>query len=105
MPVKVGLIIKHSPKFWPIGRHCRTVQWMDVFDWNSNIYTVLKLPFRKLIITPICWNLNVSCYHCTNWTKAILEYIYFGTIELKWLENLWNHENMFETGIVRANET
>ena len=26
------------------------------------------------------------------------------TVELQWLEHLWNHENMFETGVVRANE-
>ena len=26
------------------------------------------------------------------------------TVELPWLEHLWNHENMFETGVVRANE-
>ena len=26
------------------------------------------------------------------------------TVEFQWLEHLWNHENMFETGIVRANE-
>ena len=25
------------------------------------------------------------------------------TVELQWLEHLWNHENMFETGVVRAN--
>ena len=25
-------------------------------------------------------------------------------VELQWLEHLWNHKNMFETGIVRANE-
>ena len=24
------------------------------------------------------------------------------TVELQWLEHLWNHENMFETGVVRA---
>ena len=24
--------------------------------------------------------------------------------ELQWLEHLWNHENMFETGVVQANE-
>ena len=23
------------------------------------------------------------------------------TVELQWLEHLWNHENMFETGMVR----
>ena len=26
------------------------------------------------------------------------------TVELQWLEHLWNHENMFETGVFRANE-
>ena len=26
------------------------------------------------------------------------------TVELQWLEYLWNHENMFETGVVRSNE-
>ena len=26
------------------------------------------------------------------------------TVEFQWLEHLWSHENMFETGVVRANE-
>ena len=26
------------------------------------------------------------------------------TAELQWFEQLWNHEKMFETGVVRANE-
>ena len=25
-------------------------------------------------------------------------------IELQWLEHLWNHENMFKTGVVQANK-
>ena len=25
-------------------------------------------------------------------------------IELQWLKNIWNHENMFETGVVQVNE-
>ena len=25
-------------------------------------------------------------------------------VNLQWLEQLWNHENMFETGVFRANE-
>ena len=28
----------------------------------------------------------------------------YNTVELQWLDYLWNHENMFETGVVRANE-
>ena len=26
------------------------------------------------------------------------------TALLQWLEHFWNHENMFETGVVRINE-
>ena len=26
------------------------------------------------------------------------------TVELQWLEHLWDYENMFETGVLRANE-
>ena len=26
------------------------------------------------------------------------------TVELQWLEHLWNHEKWFEPGVVRANE-
>ena len=26
------------------------------------------------------------------------------TVEFQWLEHLWNHENMFETDVVRPNE-
>ena len=26
------------------------------------------------------------------------------TVEFQWLEHLWDHENWFETGVVRANE-
>ena len=33
--------------------------------------------------------------------RALSNNIY--TVELQWLEHLWNHENMFETGVVRAN--
>ena len=25
-------------------------------------------------------------------------------VKLQWLEHLWNHEKMFETGVIRANE-
>ena len=30
--------------------------------------------------------------------------LYHTTVELPWLVHLYNHENMFETGVVRANE-
>ena len=34
--------------------------------------------------------------------KRCQAYLY--TVELQWLEHIENHENMFETGVVRANE-
>ena len=35
-----------------------------------------------------------------------LNFAYYSrtSVELQWLERLWNHKNMFETGVVRANE-
>ena len=38
--------------------------------------------------------------------KAVSEGTLFivNTVELQWLESLGNHENMFETWVVRANE-
>ena len=33
-----------------------------------------------------------------------LEQTFGSTVELQWLEHLWNHEDMFETGVVRAND-
>ena len=38
------------------------------------------------------WNTGV--------TSKCIQY----TVELQWLEHLWDHENMFEAGVVRANE-
>ena len=32
----------------------------------------------------------------------IIEFVY--TVELQWLEHLWDHEIVFETEVVRANE-
>ena len=34
----------------------------------------------------------------------VINYLHRNTIERQWLEHLWDHENMFETGVVRANE-
>ena len=40
----------------------------------------------------------------SRWRKRRGERIYVYTVELQWLEHLVNHENMFEKGVVRANE-
>ena len=34
----------------------------------------------------------------------LLKYFQANTVELQWLEHLWDHGNMFDTGVVRATE-
>ena len=36
--------------------------------------------------------------------SVIVAFVAVYTVELQWLEHLWDHENLFETGVVRANE-
>ena len=44
---------------------------------------------------------NILCAVCG---LVSLCRMWSGTAELQWLEHLWNHEKMFEIGVVRANE-
>ena len=34
----------------------------------------------------------------------LMEVNFLNTVELQWLEHPWDYENLFETGVVRANE-
>ena len=45
-------------------------------------------------------NLSLQGYSQKDTWKHRLQH----TVELQWLEHLWDQENMFETGVVRANE-
>ena len=36
------------------------------------------------------------------WCHLAYEFFFHTTVELQWLEHLWNHELMFETGVFRA---
>ena len=53
---------------------------------------------------------NKYCFIHNTMTAYLPKYRSFNrfdviiTVELQWLEQLRNHENMFETGVVRANE-
>ena len=46
---------------------------------------------------------NFLCYKKQRRGKGIKE-PNLHTVELQWLEQLWNHENMFKRGVVRATE-
>ena len=39
------------------------------------------------------------CMYVCMYEKPVLY-----TVELQWLEHLWDYENMFETGVIRAIE-
>ena len=41
---------------------------------------------------------------CSGIAMHCVVYTVFITVELQWLEHVWNQENMFETGVVRVNE-
>ena len=42
--------------------------------------------------------------HLKVYTAATESILFSHTVELQWLEHLWNHGNMFETWVVQANE-
>ena len=41
-----------------------------------------------------------SCYSFTKVLEFWITIEILSTVELQWLEHLWNHENMFGTGLV-----
>ena len=40
----------------------------------------------------------------SEWTLVLYPMQNYDTVELQMLEHLWNNENMFDAGVVRANE-
>ena len=48
-----------------------------------------------------CRGSSLFVRHCDTDKLCMLDK---NTVELQSLEHLWDHENMFETGVVRANE-
>ena len=47
-------------------------------------------------IYSIFFNMKVYCMFSSEYTQY--------TVELQWLEHLWDYENLFETRVVRAIE-
>ena len=62
------------------------------------------------MISSICHNIkifSVGTFQRNNrkLDHAEPKYVHnYTTVKLHWLEHLWNHENMYEAGLVRANE-
>ena len=86
------------------------------------MFTVVMLPFRYftdpdlLDRVPTCFLILAGSYAAMQIlgiimvTRPPVNHLsvnvskIVGTTELQWLEHLWNHEKMFETGVVQANE-
>ena len=82
---------------------------------NSNLsHQIMSKIYQLTMITDnLAFKDDSSLYHCSS-VKALLMGadtsksfngpVLSCTVELKWLEQLWNYENLFEAGKIRANE-
>ena len=59
----------------------------------------LSLPRKNVVRLTTHPDMTIDVYHGHKTTQQQQH-----TVELQWLEHLWDHENMFKTGVVRANE-
>ena len=77
-----------------------------VLDEILNLIESVSEEFSLLFHIPCHIPLNS---YCTEEPSILMEDVYDClpcTVELQWLEHIWNHENMFETtGVVRANKS
>ena len=75
--------------------------------WSAEfLFGALRVNILRVFIS--VW-VGRCCYHITMtqfWSSELsykLTYYTF-TVELQWLEHLWDYENVFETRVVRAIE-
>ena len=80
-------LLFHNPE---IGSYC-----YNQFVSDNNEETLFQYLLGSLCI-------YIPEEHLDSTERAFLLKSY--TVELQWLEPLWDHENLFETGIVRASE-
>ena len=69
-------------------------------DW-SNIFVHFAPGSGDTGITAAWIELSERIHTCIHANVILNE---MNTVELQWLEHLWNHENMFEIWVVRANK-
>ena len=83
----------------------RVAEWPPV--WERAVHSVycayLSWTFIKFFVSffPFWyWEWDVGCDCINSWSYNNPQY----TVELQWLEHLWDYENLFETGVVRTIE-
>ena len=88
------------------GNMCR--RQATPFSGSPSAFKLTLIIFNQLWMH----TLHIPCHipvnsYCTEEPSTLMEDVDDSlpyTVELQWLEHLWNHENMFEKGVVRANE-
>ena len=87
----------------------KTVQEHALKICRLKLLTILQF-INTSLFSPLCVNSSVICTYLEEGNSRSNDgYTYVlhpvvNTVELQWLEHLWDHENMFEAGVVRANE-
>ena len=66
---------------------------------DASLLLVYKIVYCRVAVS---FPGYISSSNRLNWHKHPPHFVH--TVELQWLEHLWDHENKFETGVVRANE-
>ena len=64
-------------------------------EWQT-VQTLVRL----LLLIEVWLVQEQSDWSLLCWLRSVCP----NTVELQWLKHLWNHENMFETGVVQASE-
>ena len=76
---------------------------------DMDLHCVLRYPCIQLLgaLMVLCFInqcLNYKQHYTNVHNNSTVTVRTKDIVELQWLEHLWDHENMFETGVVRANE-
>ena len=89
---------------------CGIQQSNQPYENNRLSFMLICLLSNKsaISILPLCLFIfsfrTMVCIIRLSPLQGFLSKVKDNTEELQWLDHLWNHENMFETGLVRANE-
>ena len=71
-------------------------------------FTFIHVSSTIMYTTMCCLVIIIVCFFTGLLGKcSSMEYMHVAfcnAVELQWIEHLWNHENIFETRVVRANE-
>ena len=74
-----------------LSSHCISILFAESITWHWKVVWTCEIHSHNPLVRNPRW--NVKLFFLLNYTT-----------ELQRLEHLKNHENMFETGLVRANE-